>query len=73
MNFLNWFYDNNTDSVNLICVTIICNLISLININLISIYCYYLCWGNVNTKINKITKNEKQSDYAVSFTHSVGL
>ena len=28
---------------------------------------------NVNTKINKITKNEKQSDYAVSFTHSVSL
>jgi hypothetical protein len=73
MKIVNWFYDNNTDSINLIGITLVCNLISLININIISLYCYYLFWGNVNTKVKSITNNQKVGDYTSSFIHSLGL
>lgn len=73
MKIVNWFYDNNTDSINLLGLTLLCNLISLININFISVYCYYLMWGNVNTKIKNMTNNQRVSDYASSFIHSIGL
>lgn len=71
--FLEWGYEKNIEAVNLVLFSVIANIISLVNFNLVTLCAYSISWYNINSKIYGLSKNNIYTDYWVSLLHSVGL
>lgn len=72
-NFLEWGYNTNIEAINLLFLSVVANIISLINFNFITTLVYSISWYNINSKLFGLSKNSVYADYWVSLLHSIGL